>query len=52
MQGVRPAGWGPLNYTAQFLEYSRYLIGILNLPSKPIFQALTLASDSIAPWSA
>ncbi|KAH8799678.1 hypothetical protein F5884DRAFT_863286 [Xylogone sp. PMI_703] len=51
-QGVRPAGWDPLNYTAEFLQYSRYLIDALRLPSEPILQALALASDALAPWSA
>lgn len=51
-QGSRPAGWGPQNYTTEFLEYADFLTGTLGLPETPIFQALTLSSGAKPPWSA
>lgn len=51
-QGSRPAGWGPQNYTTEFLEYADFLTGALGLPKGPIFQALTLSGEGKALWSA
>lgn len=51
-QGSRPEGYGPANYSADFLEYSTFLNRSLGFPDKPLFQVLTLASGSVAPWSA
>ncbi|KAJ5604412.1 glycoside hydrolase family 79 protein [Penicillium lagena] len=51
-QGVRPAGWGPQNYTVDFLNYAEFLTDALNLPNYPIFQTLTLSSSRVPPWSA
>lgn len=50
-QGSRPTGWGPQNYTTEFLEYADFLTGALGLPEGPIFQALTLSSGAKADWS-
>ncbi|KAJ5587237.1 glycoside hydrolase family 79 protein [Penicillium hispanicum] len=51
-QGSRPAGYGPANYSVDFLQYADFLTQALSLPEKPLFQVLTLASDAAAPWSA
>ena len=51
-QGTRPAGYGPANYSADWLQYSGFLIEALNLPDTALFQVLTLASDAAASWSA
>lgn len=51
-QGVRPSGWGPPDYASEFLKYAKFLTNTLSLPKGPIFEALTLAADTGALWSA
>jgi hypothetical protein len=50
-QGVRPAGWGPQDYAAQFLNYSEWLTNALDLPNGPLYETITLSSANSFNWT-
>ena len=50
-QGVRPAGWDPQEYAAQFLNYSAWLTSALDLPNGPLYEVLTLSSANSNNWT-
>ncbi|UNI24890.1 hypothetical protein JDV02_010609 [Purpureocillium takamizusanense] len=53
-QGARPAGYGPVEFVADWRAYADWLVGVLGLPAggRSLFQTLTLSSAHAAPFRA